>query len=102
MFEYQSQLNAMQDARQSYQSQLNSMQSGFTPTRPIEHIEKIFDTDRQVVMTVVTADNGFVLVTKSPLASLGAAPNSSVFVASNVEELRDLITSDLVSRKMRV
>lgn len=99
MFEYQSQLNSMQNARQSSQSQLNSMQSGFTPT---QHIEQVFDANRQVVMTVVTADNGFVLVTKSPLASFGAAPNSSVFVASNVEELRDLITSDLVSRKMRV
>ena len=62
-------------------------------------IESMFDHNRQVQMTVVTADNGFVLTIKADHPAFVAGANR-VLVASTIEELRDLITSEMVTRKM--
>lgn len=100
MFEYQPQLK---NPMHNHLSQLNSMQNAKqTGVAQIQDAEQMFDANRQVVITVVTADNGFVLTIRSPSVSFGAMPKTSVFVASSIEELRDLITSDLVSRRMGV
>lgn len=68
-------------------------QIGATAERRIEHM---FDHNRQVNVTVINADNGFILVTKPEYPST----TSRVLVASTIEELRDLITSEMVTRKM--
>lgn len=58
-------------------------------------IEHMFDHVRQINVTIVSADNGFILVTKPEYGNVGR-----VVVASTIEELRDLITSEMVTRKM--
>ena len=59
-------------------------------------IESMFDHNRQVQMHIVNADNGFILTMRA--AHPGA--RDRVLVANTIEELRDLFTSELVSRKM--
>jgi hypothetical protein len=58
-------------------------------------IESMFDHNRQMHVSVINADNGFILTTRTDLGSHGR-----VLVAATIEELRDLITSEMVSRKM--
>lgn len=62
-------------------------------------VESMFDHNRQVQMTVVTADNGFVLTIRADHPAFAGGANR-VLVASTIEELRDLITSEMVTRKM--
>ena len=62
-------------------------------------VETMFDHNRQVQMTVVTADNGFVLTIRADHPAFAGGANR-VLVASTIEELRDLITSEMVTRKM--
>ena len=59
-------------------------------------IESVFDINRQMNISVVSADNGYILVTKPDNGSVGR-----VLVANTIEELRDLITSEMVTRKMQ-
>lgn len=59
-------------------------------------IESMFDYNRQVQMNIISADNGFVLTMRPEQP--GACDR--VLVASTIEELRDLITSEMVTRKM--
>ena len=59
-------------------------------------IESMFDYNRQVQMNIISADNGFVLTMRPEQP--GA--RDRVLVASTIEELRDLITSEMVTRKM--
>lgn len=59
-------------------------------------IESMFDYNRQVQVNIISADNGFILTVRPEQP--GA--NSRVLIASTVEELRDLITSEMVTRKM--
>ena len=58
-------------------------------------IEQMFDHNRQINVTIVNADNGFILVAKPEYPG-----TDRVLVASTIEELRDLITSEMVTRKM--
>lgn len=44
---------------------------------------------------IITVDNGFILVVRGPLGSVGRS-----LIATTVDELRDLITSELVGQAM--
>jgi hypothetical protein len=59
-------------------------------------IESMFDHNRQLQMNIINADNGFILVMRPD----HPGSRDRVLVASTIEELRDLFTSELVSRKM--
>jgi len=58
--------------------------------------ETMFDHNRQVHITVTSADNGFILSIMPEM--MGTA--SRILVANTIEELRDLITSEMVTRKL--
>ena len=58
--------------------------------------ETMFDHNRQVQITVTNADNGFILSIRPEM--MGTA--SRILVANTIEELRDLITSEMVTRKL--
>lgn len=58
--------------------------------------ETMFDHNRQVQITVTNADNGFILSIRPEM--MGTA--SRILVANTIEELRDLITSEMVTRQM--
>ena len=66
---------------------------GVVGERRIEHA---FDYNRQLNINVINADNGFVVIMKPEMPGT----TSRVLVASSIEELRDLITSEMVTRKM--
>lgn len=59
-------------------------------------IEQMFDYNRQMNISVINADNGYVIIMRPEYPGT----NSRVLVASTIEELRDLITSEMVTRKM--
>ena len=59
-------------------------------------IEQMFDYNRQMNISVVNADNGYVIIMRPEFSGT----NSRVLVANTIEELRDLITSEMVTRKM--
>lgn len=58
-------------------------------------IDQWFDAQRQTNFQVVNADNGFIVITKPEYGNAGR-----ILVASTIEEVRDLITSELVAKKM--
>lgn len=59
-------------------------------------IEQMFDYNRQMNISVINADNGYVIIMRPEYPGT----NSRVLVAGTIEELRDLITSEMVTRKM--
>lgn len=59
-------------------------------------IEQMFDYNRQINVSIVNADNGFIIVMRPEYPGT----TDRVLVASTIEELRDLITSEMVTRKM--
>lgn len=69
---------------------------GQYPGHVERRVESMFDHNRQVSVKVVTADNGFIVVVKPDMP--GATER--ILVATSVDEVRDLITSEMVSRKM--
>ena len=62
-------------------------------------IESMFDHNRQVQMSIISADNGFILTTRADHPAFAGGANR-VLIAATIEELRDLITSEMVTRKM--
>ena len=62
-------------------------------------IESMFDHNRQVQMSIISADNGFILTTRADHPAFVGGANR-VLIAATIEELRDLITSEMVTRKM--
>jgi hypothetical protein len=69
----------------------NSTGTYETPRR----VESYFDINRMTTMKVVDADNGFVILTQPDGGGRGR-----MLVASSIEEVRDLITAELVTKKM--
>ena len=58
-------------------------------------IEQWFDHQRQTNIQIINADNGYIVITRP---EHGYMPR--VLVASTIEEVRDLITSEMVAKKM--
>lgn len=59
-------------------------------------VETMFDYARQLRTNIVRADNGYILVVYPADASV----TPRILVAPTIEELRDLITSELVTQSL--
>lgn len=59
-------------------------------------VETMFDPNRQLRTQIIRADNGYILMVYRWDGSLPAR----VLVAATIEELRDLITSELVTQSL--
>lgn len=59
-------------------------------------VESWIDHVRQTNVQIVQADNGYILTFRP--TEFGSAPRT--LVATTIEEVRDLITSEMVSRKL--
>lgn len=59
-------------------------------------VESWFDYQKQTNFQVINADNGFVIIVKPD----HPGSKGRMLVASTIEEVRDLITSEMVARKM--
>lgn len=58
-------------------------------------VETVFDHQRQMHVSIVHADNGFVLIMRNDYGMQGR-----ILIANSVQELNDLITSELVAQKL--
>lgn len=58
-------------------------------------VESYFDISRMTTVKVVSADNGFVVLTQPDHGGIGR-----MLVANTIEEVRDLITTEMVTKKM--
>lgn len=59
-------------------------------------IESYFDANRMVNVQVISADNGYIIVSRPD----HPGTTQRVMVANTIEEVRDLITSQMVTNKM--
>lgn len=74
----------------------NNQASIFGNAPSYTRVETMFDPNRQLRTQIIRADNGYILL----VHSWEAAAASRVLVAASIEELRDLITSELVTQSL--
>jgi hypothetical protein len=74
---------------------LGAMGADYSSQNASRRIEQWFDHQRQTTVQIINADNGFVVIVKPDYGHAGR-----MLVASTIEEVRDLITSELVAKKM--
>jgi hypothetical protein len=68
-----------------------------TDARRVSSIESLFDPHTQTSVKIVSAANGYIVIV-APVDSMYKP--SRVLIAPTIEDVRDLITSEMVSKKM--
>lgn len=91
-------ISAMQNAMNAAQGSIlgQAQMAGYQSAEQSRRIESWFDHQRNTNFQIVTADNGFVVIVKAD----GFGQVSRILVANTIEEVRDLITSEMVAKKL--